>query len=282
MHNKVQHVDEKAATSTENGNIEYWYCAGCGKYFADEALTEEINLEQTVIPAVNPSDYSFVFKYVDGEGNPIPGGGTINFEKVGSFSREDIPLLNGYMQMMPAHPGEDWLYPTALELVNGKWVVTNPVVEIMVEPMAKADIIFKTSDGKVLEDFGYTKYYNSEGKSIETVTAPKGYKFVGEDTYAVYVTRGVDGKLVADPAKVEFVVKAVDSGEQTKPEKPTKPTESTGSGESTNSPQTGDSSNLNLCVAVMMVSAGAIRLRFSIERPCWHMNMPHYRLSGIF
>ena len=263
-HNEVQHVDEKAATSTENGNIEYWYCADCGKYFADEALTEEISREQTVVPAVNPSDYSFEVKYVDGEGNPVPGGGTITFDKTGSYSREDIPLPYGYMQMTPAHPDEDWLYPTALEFVDGQWVVTNPVVEIMVEPMAKVDIIFKTPDGKVLEDFGYTKYYDSEGGGIETVTAPEGYEFVGEGTYAVYVTRDADGKLVADPTEVEFVVKAVGGGEPTEPEEPSKPTEPekptdpSKPGESTDSPQTGDSSNLNLCVAIMVVSAGAI------------------------
>ena len=208
-HNAVQHVDAKAATSTENGNIEYWYCADCEKYFADEALTEEISHEQTVIPAVKPSDYFFSFQYVDGEGNPVYGGGVIYFDKIGPYSREDIPLPDGYMQITPAHPGEDWLYPTALEFVNGKWVVTNQDVEIMVEPMAKVDIIFKTPDGKVLEDFSYIKYYDSIGAGIETVTAPDGYEFVGENTYAVDVTRDENGKLVADPAEVMFWVKAV-------------------------------------------------------------------------
>ena len=206
-HGVVQHVNEKAATSTEDGNIEYWYCAGCGKHFADEALTEEISHEQTVIPAVNPSDYFFNFRFVDDEGNPI-GGGTIYFDKTGPYSREEIELPDGYMQMIPAHPGEDWLYPTALEFVNGKWVVTNQDVEIMVEPMAKVEIIFKTPDGKVLEDLSYTKYYDSIGAGIETVTAPEGYEFVGENTYAVDVTRDESGKLVADPAEVVFWVKA--------------------------------------------------------------------------
>ena len=32
------------------GNIEYWYCDGCGKYFSNEAGTEKISLEDTVIP----------------------------------------------------------------------------------------------------------------------------------------------------------------------------------------------------------------------------------------
>ena len=47
----AEKTEAKAATSTEAGNIAYWYCEDCGKYFSDEALTEEITLADTVIPA---------------------------------------------------------------------------------------------------------------------------------------------------------------------------------------------------------------------------------------
>ena len=47
-HTKLTHVAEKAATKTAEGNIEYWYCEGCGKYFADRDGTEEITKEDTV------------------------------------------------------------------------------------------------------------------------------------------------------------------------------------------------------------------------------------------
>ena len=54
----AEKVEAKDATATEDGNIEYWYCAACGKYFKDEALTEEITEEDTVIPATGekPTD----------------------------------------------------------------------------------------------------------------------------------------------------------------------------------------------------------------------------------
>lgn len=48
----------------------------------------------------------------------------------------------------------------------------------MVEPKAAVNIIFKMPDGKTLEDFGYTKYYDGEGGGIETVTVPEGYRRV--------------------------------------------------------------------------------------------------------
>lgn len=43
--------DSKAATCTEAGNTEYWTCNACGKYFSDEAGTNETRLADTVIPA---------------------------------------------------------------------------------------------------------------------------------------------------------------------------------------------------------------------------------------
>lgn len=41
-HKALQHVEAKAATKDAEGNIEYWYCADCGKYFKDAAATAEI------------------------------------------------------------------------------------------------------------------------------------------------------------------------------------------------------------------------------------------------
>ena len=41
-HTDLEHIPAKAATKTAGGNIEYWYCEDCGKYFADAAATKEI------------------------------------------------------------------------------------------------------------------------------------------------------------------------------------------------------------------------------------------------
>ena len=48
---KPARIEAKAATCTEDGNIEYWTCETCGKYFSDEALTQEIEKKDTVIEA---------------------------------------------------------------------------------------------------------------------------------------------------------------------------------------------------------------------------------------
>lgn len=41
----------KAATCTKDGNIAYWYCSTCDKYFSDEEGTTKVLLEHTVIKA---------------------------------------------------------------------------------------------------------------------------------------------------------------------------------------------------------------------------------------
>lgn len=48
--NGLTYVEAKAATTQAEGNIEYWYCKDCGKYFANADLTEEITKADTVLP----------------------------------------------------------------------------------------------------------------------------------------------------------------------------------------------------------------------------------------
>ena len=54
-HANLKHIDAKAATKTSEGNIEYWYCSGCKKYYKDAKATQEITKAQTVTAKL-PSD----------------------------------------------------------------------------------------------------------------------------------------------------------------------------------------------------------------------------------
>ena len=57
-HIHLQHVPAKAATKNAEGNIEYWYCDGCGKYYSNEAATKEITKDATIIAKITekPAD----------------------------------------------------------------------------------------------------------------------------------------------------------------------------------------------------------------------------------
>ena len=54
----MTHVAAGAATCAEPGNIEYWTCTGCGKYFSDANGNTEITLADTVIPATGNHTYN--------------------------------------------------------------------------------------------------------------------------------------------------------------------------------------------------------------------------------
>ena len=71
-HSNLKHIEAKAATKTSEGNIEYWYCEGCGKYYKDAKATQEITKEQTVTAKL-PSD-----------NNTSAGGSTGNNNKPSS------------------------------------------------------------------------------------------------------------------------------------------------------------------------------------------------------
>lgn len=54
-HTNLVKTEAKPAPHMTEGNIEYWHCDGCDKYFSDEAGTKEIALENTVIPEIEHS-----------------------------------------------------------------------------------------------------------------------------------------------------------------------------------------------------------------------------------
>ena len=47
-HTDLKYIPAKAATEDAEGNIEYWYCSGCNKYYSDKDGTEEIAKADTV------------------------------------------------------------------------------------------------------------------------------------------------------------------------------------------------------------------------------------------
>ena len=47
-HTDLKHFPATAANKTTEGNIEYWYCEGCGKYYSDKDGTKEIKKADTV------------------------------------------------------------------------------------------------------------------------------------------------------------------------------------------------------------------------------------------
>ena len=54
-HTDLKHFPAKAATEDSEGNIEYWYCSGCNKYYRGKDGTMEIKKADTVTPKLPKS-----------------------------------------------------------------------------------------------------------------------------------------------------------------------------------------------------------------------------------
>lgn len=81
-HVGLKHTDAKDATLAEAGNIEYWFCPACGKYFSDANAANEITRESTVIPALKAPS----IKPADGKGVYTKNSG-----KDLAFTTENMP-----------------------------------------------------------------------------------------------------------------------------------------------------------------------------------------------
>ena len=98
-HTDLKHFPAKKATKRAEGNIEYWYCSGCGKYYKDADATIEIDPEDIVIP-----------RKKGGSGDPTPAEDSTGGKTVKSQNTGDAGVaLYGAMAL--------------LSLTGGAWIV---------------------------------------------------------------------------------------------------------------------------------------------------------------
>ena len=92
-HTDLKHIDALAATKTSEGNIEYWYCEGCGKYYKDAKATQEITKEQTVTAKL-PSDNNTSAGGSTGNSNKPSSNVTTSPQTGGSTGNNNKPSSN--------------------------------------------------------------------------------------------------------------------------------------------------------------------------------------------
>lgn len=235
----VQHdlkkTEAKDATCTADGNIPYWYCESCGKYFSDENAIAEITLTETVVPAAghgetelkNQKDATCTEAGYTGDkvcavcGEILEKGETI--PKLAHDYKDGKCTVCGAI--------DSTFKPVITAGANSTWQKGTGDGLSFTSNAAFADFLKVQVDGKDLDTSSYTvkegsTIVNLKASYLETLS-------VGKHTLAVVSETGT--------ASTEFTIKAaaVVDGD-------------------TESPQTGDNSNLMLWIALMLVSGGAL------------------------
>lgn len=107
----LEETKEKVPTCTEEGNIAYWYCSECKKYFRNASGTTEVELSDTIleptghhivlIPGYEPTKTKEGL--TDGKACDSPGCDYVEVEQ------EVIPVLTGYAINYEIANGEDYI-----------------------------------------------------------------------------------------------------------------------------------------------------------------------------
>ena len=82
----LKHINSKEATASEEGNIEYWTCKGCEKYFLDEEGTKEIQFEDTIISKKAP-------EIIKGKGQSVNQGEKKELSFTSNASYDDFKYV---------------------------------------------------------------------------------------------------------------------------------------------------------------------------------------------
>lgn len=204
-HSELVHVAKKDPTCTVAGNIEYWTCKECGKYFSNAEGKTEIKLDDTVIAAKGHS-YENGVCTVCGVKDP-------DYE---------APVV-----------------PAIITGANGVWQ-TDSNEDLSFTSNADFDDFIKVQvDGKDLDSAHYTL---REGSTIVTLK-PEYLKTLagGKHTLAIVSETGT--------ATTEFTIKSatIVDGD-------------------TESPQTGDDSNIALWTTLLLSSIGALSMMFVVNK----------------
>ena len=263
-------TEAKAATCTEDGNTEYWVCETCGKYFSDADGETEIKLEDTVIPATDHSYGEPVWNWSeDGKSctaificaNDETHKATPEVTITSKVKTAASCTEKGVTEYTATAEFDGKTYTDTKEITdipatghsyeNGKCTVCDtidPDFKVVITAGANgtwqkgtkdglsftssadfADFVKVQVDGKDLDASNYTV---KEGSTIVTLKAEYLETLsVGKHTLAVVSETGT--------AETEFTIKAAAVADDTQ------------------SPQTGDSSNIALWIVLLLISGGA-------------------------
>lgn len=237
-HTNLVKTEAKPATHLAVGNTEYWYCDGCDKYFSDEAGTNEITLDDIVIPELieHAADGTGWYSDETNHWNTCECGTTLNaaahtfawvtdkeatVAEAGSKHEECTEC--GYVKTVveiPALKAPE--YPPVVRDTDGGTITVNPK-----NPKA-GETVTITAEPK-------------DGKKIDRVVV------LDKDGKEISVTDNGDGTYTFIQPEGEVTIQVT-----------FKTQTANAPSADTNSPKTGDNRNIALWIALLCVSGAVL------------------------
>ena len=235
-HGKLVHHAAVQATCQNTGNIEYWECETCAKYYSDEAAAAEVSLADVIIAK---TDHKWSVKYTyDKNGHwhkceycdAVTGAESHVSSGEATATEAEYCTVCGYI-ITPrkggssgghvSGGGRDTTPTDTRPIINGErktWTEIaadlgrqnggSATISMSGETTVPAEVIKAIADRKIKVEFAYdsTKSWLIDGAKITTVSAADFSLFPGSvDTSSL---RGVSGgkyRISADiPAEIRF------------------------------------------------------------------------------
>lgn len=257
---ELREVAAKDATCTENGNKAYYICDSCGEWFSDKAGAEVIKDHGSV--AVPAAGHTWKTEW------SMDAAGHWHECSVCGEKKDEAAHISGAEATATTAqtctvcdyvitPAIGVTPPQIIEGMNGSWKQGTQAVLIFKSDAAFADFISVLVDGTVVDGANYTV---SEGSTVVTMkSAYLETLTVGTHTLTVRSQNG--------DASTQFTIKEKDVSEtnpkeeekgETNTKTETDKKDETSAKAESNSPKTGDSTNLLLWFALLAVSASSI------------------------
>ena len=190
----MSHVDAKAATCTKDGNIECYKCTRCGKFFKDQAGTDEIAKENVAVPATGHK-----FVATEAKAETCTEDGNTEYWTCSSCGKHfadgkgEKEIEKNSWIIPAAHKGVDKIVPATKDK-DGSVVTTCSVCKKEI----RNEVIPHIAEIKLAADeFAYT---GSAIKSLVRITDANGGIIAPE--HYTFVIKDADGNTVEEAKEI--------------------------------------------------------------------------------
>lgn len=192
-------ISAKEVTCTEDGNIAYWHCISCDKYYSDADGKKEVSIEDTVIESKGHTTVIDEAVSATYESTGLTEGSHCSTCNTVFVEQEVIPKLEKTQYSITYHLYEDDSYLQKQEIVN-----SNPEYYTSEDGLQLANI---KCDGYIFEG-----WYDGEGANATLVKEISAGETGNRELYAHWTVREYTINFDSPLAPVDSITYKVNEG----------------------------------------------------------------------